>query len=351
MTRKSIFITLLVLLLGSLVTYRIVKNSAQNDKGGKNDKKPPMKVTGLLIQPENYTNTITVSGSIEANEQINLHSEISGIVTKIGFKEGSIVKKGQLLVKINDTELQAQLRQAKTKESLASENARRAKLLLNKEAISQEEFEIATADYRSAKSQTQVIQAQLAKTAIIAPFTGKIGLRTISPGTYINPATEIASLVSANEVKIAFAIPEKYASDLKLNTTINCKTPNTSESFKAVIYAIEPNIETNTRTLKIKAKAPNSNGKLLPGTFTKITLPIKNIKNAIRIPSECVVAVQDGKKVFIANAGKAKEVQIEMLTRNEKDVVVTSGLKAGDTLLTSGMMSLKDEAEIKVKVK
>jgi membrane fusion protein (multidrug efflux system) len=127
--------------------------------------------------------------------------------------------------------------------------------------------------------------------------------------------------------------------------------PNSSETFTAKIYAIEPSIETNTRTLKIKAQATNSNGKLVPGTFAKVTLPIKNIENAIRIPSECVVAVQEGKKVFIANHGKAKEIHIETLTRTEKDVIVTSGLKAGDTLITTGIMSLKNEAEIKVKVK
>ncbi|MEY2702617.1 MAG: Efflux pump periplasmic linker BepF [Bacteroidota bacterium] len=351
MTRKSIIITLFIITLGSLITYRVVKNSAQNDKGGKSDKKPPMKVTGMLIKPENFTNTLALSGSIEANEQINLHSEVSGIVTTIGFKEGSIVQKGQLLVKIDDTELRAQLRQAKTKENLASENARRAKLLLEKEAISQEEYDIATADYRSMKAQTQVIQAQVAKTSIKAPFTGKIGLRTISPGTYITPTTEIASLVNSNIVKIAFSIPEKYANDLKLNTEISCSVPNSSETFTAKIYAIEPSIETNTRTLKIKAQATNSNGKLVPGTFAKVTLPIKNIENAIRIPSECVVAVQEGKKVFIANHGKAKEIHIETLTRTEKDVIVTSGLKAGDTLITTGIMSLKNEAEIKVKVK
>lgn len=351
MNRKSIFISLFIIVLGSLITYRVVKNSAQNDKSGKNDKKPPMKVTGMLIKPENFTNTLALSGSIEANEQINLHSEVSGIVTAIGFKEGSLVQKGQLLVKIDDTELRAQLRQARTKQNLASENARRAKLLLEKEAISQEEFDMATADYRSMKAQTQVIQAQLAKTSIIAPFTGKIGLRTISPGTYITPTTEIASLVNSNVVKIVFSIPEKYANDLKLNTEITCSVPNNTESFTAKIYAIEPSIETNTRTLKIKAQAANSNGKLLPGTFARVSLPIKNISNAIRIPSESIVAVQEGKKVFIANQGKAKEVQIETLTRTDKDVIVTSGLKAGDTLLTTGIMSLKNEAEIKVKVK
>jgi membrane fusion protein, multidrug efflux system len=152
-------------------------------------------------------------------------------------------------------------------------------------------------------------------------------------------------------VKISFSIPEKYASEIENNASILFTIPNNPQKFTAKIYAIEPEIETATRTLKIRAIADNSNGKLLPGTFATIELSLKNIKDAIIIPTEAVVPIQNGKVVYIANNGKAKEVKIETLVRTAKDVVVTSGIKSGDTLLTSGVMALKDEADIKVKVK
>lgn len=352
MKLKYFIITLLAVLLGGMIIYRITKNKSENDKGGdKKDKKPPIAVSGVVVKPQDFSNTISLSGSIEANEQIEIHSEVSGVVERISFTEGANVSKGQVLLKVNDVELRAQLVQAKTKESLASENERRAKLLLQKEAISQEEYDISNADYKSAKAQTQLIQAQIGKTSIRAPFSGKIGLRNISPGTYVTPTTLIANLVSSNQLKITFSIPEKYASQIAKGTEVKFTVPNTTDKFTAKIYAMEPAIEMTTRTMKIRALTENFTGKLLPGTFANIELALNNIQDAIIIPTEAVVPVQDGKKVFIANHGQAKEVKVETLARTDKDVVITDGLKAGDTVLTSGMMSLKDEADIKVKLK
>jgi len=349
---KNLVIAIIVIALGGMIAFRITKNKAENDKGNdKNGKKPAIPVTFYVVKGQDFSNTISLSGSIEANEQIEIRSEVSGIVENIAFTEGSSVTKGQVLFKVNDIELRAQLAQAKTKESLASENERRAKLLLQKEAISQEEYDIASADYRTAKSQTQLIQAQIGKTTVRAPFSGKIGLRSISPGTYVTPTTLIAKLFSTNPLKITFSIPEKYATEISKNNTITFTVPNVKETFTAKIYALEPAIEATTRTLQIRALTDNSNGKLLPGTFANIELPLKNIKDAIIIPTEAIVPIQDGKKVFIANNGKAKEVKVETLTRTDKDVVITSGLKIGDTVLTSGVMSLKDEADIKIMVK
>jgi membrane fusion protein (multidrug efflux system) len=352
MKTKTISITLITIVILSLIGYRLTKNSEESEKGGgKGDKKPPIMVDAIVVSETNFANKIEISGSIEANENVEIRSEVSGIVDKIYFTEGTNVSKGQVLLKINDIELRAQLSQAMTKQGLAAENERRANLLLKKEAISQEEYDIASAEYRSLKAQTQLIQAQIAKTTIKAPFSGKIGLRNISPGTYVTPTTLITKLVSANQVKISFSIPEKYASEVKNNTPIQFTIPNNSQKYTAKIYAIEPEIETATRTLKIKAIAENPNGKLLAGTFATIELSLENINGAIQIPSEAVVPVQDGKVVFIANNGKAKEVKIETIARTDKDVIVIQGIKSGDTILTSGVMSLKDEADIKVKVK
>ena len=349
---KTICITLISIALLGLIGYRITKNASESEKNDKKgDKKPPLGVTAIVVSSKDFSNAISLSGSIEANENVEIRSEVSGIVEKISFSEGTQVSKGQVLLKVNDIELRAQLSQAITRQKLASENERRAKLLLQKEAISQEEYDIASAEFRSLKAQTQLIQAQIAKTTIRAPFSGKIGLRNISPGTYVTPTTVITKLVSSSQVKISFSIPEKYASEIENNATITFTIPNNTQKFTAKIYAIEPEIETATRTLKIRAIADNSNGKLLPGTFATVELSLKNIKDAIVIPTEAVVPVQDGKVVYIANNGKAKEVKIETLARTSKDVVVTSGIKSGDTLLTSGVMSLKDEADIKVKLK
>ncbi len=351
---KYIIYLLLAVVLGGMIFYRISENK-QNADGGKGkgpggDKKPA-KVTGIILKPQVFSDNLSLSGSIDANEQVEIRSEVSGIVENINFQEGTIVAKGQQLFKINDLELRAQLSQAKTKQTLASENERRARLLLQKEAISQEEYDIASADFRSAKAQTQLIQAQIAKTSVKAPFSGKIGLRSISKGTYVTPTTVIANLVNTSQVKITFSIPEKYATQMKVNTMLSFTVAGTKEQFSAKIYAIEPGIEVATRTLKMRALAQNPDGKLIPGTFANVALPLEKINDALLVPTEALIPVQNGKKIFVSVNGKAKEIMVETGARTDKDVLVLSGLKPGDTVLTSGVMTLKDDSPVKVTLK
>ena len=349
---KHLLYFLIALILGGMVFYRIFANASKNEEGGKGKEgdKKPTKVSGIVLKNQIFSDNLSLSGSIEANEEVELHTEVSGVVEAINFQEGSFVTKGQQLFKINDVELRAQLSQARTKQSLASENERRAKLLLQKEAISQEEYDVANADFRSAQAQTQLISAQLAKTSVKAPFSGKIGLRSISKGSFITPTIVVAKLVNTSQVKITFSIPEKYASQMKINSTITFTKAGSKEQFSAKVYAMEPEIEVATRTLKMRAIAGNSNGKLIPGSFANISLPLENINDAILVPTEVLIPVQNGKKVFITLHGKAKEVMVETGTRTDKEVLVLSGLKAGDTLLTSGVMTLKEDAPVIVKI-
>ncbi|RAR47891.1 efflux RND transporter periplasmic adaptor subunit [Flavobacterium lacus] len=352
MKLKNGIIFLLIASLITLIIYRILSNKNQDEKSNQKAIAPKVlsTVNGIVLKPKKFANELTLSGSIDANEQIELRSEVSGVVQGIYFEEGSYVTKGKQLVKVNDIELRAQLAQARTRQSLASENERRAKLLLQKEAISQEEYDMASAEFESAKSQTQLIQAQIAKTSIVAPFSGKIGLRSISPGTYVTPTTLIAKLVNNTQVKITFSIPEKYASLIKSNSSLTFTTAGSKEIFTAKIYALEPAVEQATRTLQIRAIADNKDGKLLPGTFANIMLPLEELNDAILIPTESIIPIQNGKKVFITENGKAKEVIIETANRTEKEILVTSGLKVGDTLITSGIMAIKAGAPVNLKL-
>jgi membrane fusion protein (multidrug efflux system) len=351
MKLKHLIYGLLIVGFGAFITYRVIENKGNgNADKGKSDKAEASKLSGIVVQPQSFDNNLSLSGSIEANEQVEIRSEVSGIVQSINFQEGSNVSKGQLLFKVNDLELRAQLSQAKTKESLASENERRANLLLQKEAISQEEYDVVRAEYASTRAQSQLINAQIAKTAVRAPFSGKIGLRSISPGTYVTPSILVANLVNIGKLKITFSIPEKYANQLKTNTTLNFKVAGSTATYTARVYAIEPTVEIATRTFRVRAITENKDGKLLPGTFANVELPLDVIKDAIIVPSQAVIPVQNGKKVFISDMGKAKEIMVETATRTDASILVLSGLKAGDTLITSGVMSLKNDAPVKITV-
>ena len=349
---KYLIYALLTIGIIGFIGYRITENKSNSgDSKDPKGKGKSMIVNGMVVKYETFDNNLSLSGSIEANEQVEIRSEVSGIVEGIYFQEGSNVSKGQVLFKVNDIELRAQLRQTSTREGLASENERRAKLLLQKEAISQEEYDLARADLKSAQAQSQLIKAQIAKTSVRAPFSGKIGLRSISPGTYITPAILVAKLVNTGKLKITFSIPEKYASQVKPNSTLTFKVAGSDEKHTAQVYAIEPAVAVATRTLQVRAIAENKGGKLLPGTFADVELPLDIIKDAIVVPTEAIIPIQNGKKVFISNNGQAKEVMIETATRTDASILVLSGLKAGDTVITSGVMSLKNETPVKVKIK
>ena len=349
---KYLVYALLTIGIIGFIGYRIIENKSESgDSKESKGKSKSMNVNGIVATPQTFDNNLSLSGSIEANEQVEIRSEVSGIVEGIYFQEGSSVSKGQVLFKVNDLELRAQLRQTSTREGLASENERRAKLLLQKEAISQEEYDLARADLKSAQAQSQLIKAQIAKTSVRAPFSGKIGLRSISPGTYITPAILVAKLVNTGKLKITFSIPEKYASQVKTNTYLTFKVTGSDDKYTAKVYAIEPEVAVATRTLQVRAIAENSSEKLLPGTFADVELPLDIIKDAIVVPTEAVIPVQNGKKVFISSNGQAKEVMIETATRTDASILVLSGLKAGDTVITSGVISLKNETPVKVKIK
>lgn len=359
MNTKKISTLLLALLLSGAIIYRLSQNAKQAAGGSQGPKMggksgaamPPSKVSGLVISSQAFESSINLSGALEADEEVAIHPEVSGLVKSILFTEGAQVSKGQLLVKLNDVELQAQLKQALSKQKLASETESRAKQLLAKEAISQEEYDVAFAELTNLRAQTELIRAQLAKTSIRAPFSGRIGLRTISTGEFVSSATSIAKLVNSQSIKVSFSVPEKYAGKIKNGTTINCTVSGSTTTFSAKIYAMDPSIETNTRTLQIRAKAANPGNKLVPGSFAKISLALSGIPDAILIPTQAIIPVLKGKKVFISKNGLATSVMIETGPRTDKSILVLSGLSVGDTLLTSGMMSLKDETPVNVLVK
>ena len=350
MKTKHIFYSILILGLGALIVYRINANSKSGAQKGPRDQ-GGVRVTGMVLEPQKFAENLSLSGSLEANEQVELRSEIAGVVEQINFKEGSKVSKGQVLFKVNDLELRAQLAKVKTAEKLAAENERRAQLLLEKEAISQEEYDVAGADLQSAKAESQLIAAQLGKATVKAPFSGTIGLRYISEGTYVTPATSIARLVNTDQLKLTFSIPEKYSGQVGVGTELSFTTAGSNKEYTATVYAVEPGVDVATRTLKMRAMTQNEDGELIPGTFADVALPLEAVNDAIMVPTEALIPIQNGKKIFITRHGLAKEVEVQTGARTANSVRVLSGLKPGDTILTSGVMILKDGAPVNVNLR
>ncbi len=316
-------------------------------KDGKPAGKTSVKVT--VIKLSELQDKIQTAGSILANEEVDIRSEISGRLINLYFKEGDYVRKGTPLFHINDEDLKARLRKLQFNKKLAEDNEFRQKKLLEKEAISQREYDIAVNSVNTIQADIEDLQAQISKYVVKAPFDGKIGLRYISEGSYISPSTQIATLTNLNPAKLDFSIPAKYAQNVGKGSKVNFTIDDNSDRYVATVFAIDPKIDPQTRTLQLRATTPNPQFKLIPGAFTKIELILRTKAGAILIPTEAVIPEASGSKVFIVENGKAKSMKIKLGLRGDKEVEVLEGLAKGDTLITIGTLQVKQDGDVEIK--
>jgi len=352
--KKRIFtvaIILAIIFLLALPKLGLFKNKesivAAGSQGGPGGQ-PTLQVEARVVTPRHLDNKLVVTGSVHSNESLELKSEISGKITKIMFKEGSLVKKGDVLIQINDEEIKAQLLKERYNRKLNEDNEFRQRKLLEKDAISQEEYDNALNRLNTNVADIKVLEAQFEKSRLKAPFDGVIGLRYVSEGAYISPSTVITTLYNNSPAKIEFAVPSRYSSQIVPGKTIYFTIESDTTRYEGSVYAVEPRIDPETRTLKMRAMADNSKGVLLPGQFVKLELVLAVIENAIMIPTESVVPEQAGKKVYIVENGKAKEVKVETGIRTDLELEVLSGLQKGDTVLTTGLLQLRSGMPVHV---
>jgi len=311
----------------------------------------PVAVEVMVIKPDTLINLIHSTGTLLPNEKVELRNEVSGRITGIYFTEGSEVKQGTLLLKINDQDLQAQISKNSVQNKMASDDEFRKRQLLEIKAISQEEYEIAANQLESVKAERLLLDAQLAKTQIYAPLSGKIGLRNVSPGSYITANTLIATLLQIDPIKIEFSVPEKYTQLIKSGMMINFGMDYTQEAFTGKIYAVESGVDESTRTVRVRAICSNPGRKLVPGTFARVSIELEVIPDAIKIPSEAVVGDIAGNKVFVVKGGKAKATPVFAGIRTEKDVQIIQGLQPGDSLILTGLLQVSDGSPVALRGK
>lgn len=311
-------------------------------------KQPPVKVGVYVVSKQDLVNTVQAVGNILAEEEVELRCETQGRVVKIGFEEGQEVKKGTVLVKLNDADLQAQLKRAQATKSLKSETEKRNKQLLDKGGISQEMYDMSLTDLNTAAADIDLLKEQIRRTEVIAPFDGLIGLRNISVGSFINNTGIIAGLQNIKRVKIEFSIPEKYVSLIGRGSEIIFTVEGQTKEYNAKVYAIEPKIDPINRNVIVRAMCENKNRKLLPGSFAKVKVQLHNDPDALMIPTQSVVPILKGQKVFLVKGDSVVEQKIEIGTRTDLNVEVINGLKEGDSVVVNGVIQLKQGSKVTV---
>lgn len=303
---------------------------------------PGLSVEGMIVKTERVDDKFFSTGTLLANEEVELRTEISGRITGIYFEEGSQVKKGQLLIKIDDSELRAQLKKLEIQQKLAESEEYRQQQLLKIEAVSQEEYDIALNQVNTLAAEVELLESQIVKTSIYAPFSGTIGLRYASAGGYVTTANLIATMQQLDPIKVEFSVPERYAPKIKEGTDIRFEVTGFDEVFKAKVYAIESKIDINTRTVRVRASGQNAHRQLRPGAFAQVEIVLNTFEDAILVPAEALVTELEGQKLFIAKDGKAKSQKVKTGIRTERLVQIVEGLAPQDTILLTGLMSVQE---------
>jgi membrane fusion protein (multidrug efflux system) len=301
----------------------------------------PLFASGFLVTPTQMNELIYSTGSLIPDEEVELSFETSGKVVGIFFIEGTRVKKGELLAKINDRHLQAQLLKLQAQRKLTGEREFRQRQLLERDAISRESYDQVATELQSQEADIMLVEARIAETELRAPFDGYVGLRMISEGAFATTQTKIVRLVKITPLKIEFSIPERYAGEISPGYPISFAIDGIPKTFSANVYAVDPKVDINTRTIIARALYPNANEELKPGRYASVRALLSQIDNAISIPTEAVIPEMDGEKVFIIKNGKAQQVRVTTGLRTESQIQITSGLNIGDTLLTTAILQLR----------
>lgn len=353
LTVRSIVSIFLVLALAVGLAWRLgyfsgeeASPSAGGAGGGKDA--PPQAIKAYVVKSEVLEEKINSVGTVIANEEVDLKCETSGKITQIMFKEGTMVSKGQVLLLLNDSELQANLKKAQIQKELLEKKKARDEKLFARQGVSQEELEALTAQLNAQNAEIEAIQSRLEETRLLAPFSGQIGLRYVSEGSYVTPTIKIADLIDLSTIKVDFSVPEKYMGVVRKGMKIVFTVAGGSKEYEGEIYAIEPKVEATTRTIQIRASSKNPNNEVLPGAFATVKIVLNRIENATMIPSQALIPEMDKKKVFVIKQGKAEQVEVQVGTRTESKIQITEGLQLGDTVITSGILQIRPGASVKI---
>jgi membrane fusion protein, multidrug efflux system len=351
-TRKWGYSIIIICIIGIIAWPKIKPLFAESSNSPAGNPAPrgpqALNVQGMIINPRQLSESINSTGTLLSDEETDLSFETSGRIIAIHFNEGTRVRKGDLMAKINDRHLQAQLQRLQAQKSLAQEKEFRQRSLLERDAISRESYDQIVTELQVLEADIALVEARIAETELRAPFDGVVGLRHLSEGSYVNPNSKIARLVKNRPLKLEFSVPERYSGEISSGFPIKFIIDGVADTFDAKVYAVDPKIDISTRTVIVRALYPNTNEELKPGRFAGITLQLSDTDNAVAIPTEAIIPEMEGERVFVFRSGRAHSVRVTTGLRTESHIQITSGLEFGDTLLTSGVMQLRQNMPVDI---
>jgi membrane fusion protein (multidrug efflux system) len=344
---KQIVVVLVVLVL-SACSNSSNKEAAAGPTGGGRPASPPIQAEAYVVKARVMSEDLQVPGTLMPYEETEIRPEISGRLVALNIREGATVSKGTLLAKLFDGDLQAQLEKLQVQLSISEKTVDRYKELLKIQGISQQEYDLAELQVSNLKADMDIIRVSISKTQIRAPYSGSLGLRNVSMGAYVSPTTLLTTLRKVDQLKLEFTVPEKYSGMMKKGNHVTLNLEGEKQTFTATILATENSIEANTRTLRVLAVLNAAGTHLVPGAFAKVNLQMDKNNQALVVPTQSIIPQARNKKVLVYANGAVKSVIVETGLRDSSYVQIENGLNLGDTVLTTGLLSIRPESKVKL---
>lgn len=308
---------------------------------------PPVKV--VMVRESAVTDDVTAVGSLLAEESVVIRPEIAGRIVKIHFIEGESINAGAPLVSMDTSDLRAKLAANEADVMVNRQRFDRAKNMAGQKFVSQQAVDEANSNLSRAIALKQETLAQLAKAEIRAPFKGMLGLRKVSTGAYLKAGEDIVNLEDIGSLKLDFRVPEAFLSKIAKGQDVNVRVDAfPKETFSGKIFAIEPAIDAQTRTVLLRARIPNAEAKLMPGLFARVNLILERRGTALVVPEEAIVPKGNASLVVKVVDGKAEFVPVKIGRRRPGEVEIVEGLKVNDTVVTDGQIKLQPGAPVTV---
>jgi len=314
----------------------------------KNSAPSSLSVEGFLVQPTVLNASIEVAGTLLPFQETEIHPEVAGKVVLLSVHEGAIVRKGTLLARLFDGDLQAQLHKLSVQLQIANKTQERQEELLKIGGISQQDYDLSLLNVSTIRADMQILQAGINKTIVRAPFDGKLGFKNISIGAYITPTTVITTIRQINKLKLEFSVPEKYSTKVQIGNNVAFTTESSNKKYTAKIVATESGITEETRSLKVHAIVEKVDKGVTSGGFAKVNFDMGDNNQAIMIPTQAIIPEARDKKVIVYHDGVADFITVVTGTRDSSKVEILKGLAVGDTIVTTGLLSIEPGSKIKI---
>jgi membrane fusion protein (multidrug efflux system) len=308
----------------------------------------PMPVDAFVIKPSSISDNVVVPGSLRPFEETDIRAEVGGRIVQMNIREGALVQRGTVLVKLFDEDLKAQLRKLRVQLQIKEKTEERNRELLKINGISQQEYDLSTLEVENLRADIETTQIAISKTEIRAPYSGVVGLRNVSLGSYISPSDIVTTIRQVEQLKLEFAVPEKYAKEIGKGYAVKFRVDGGKQEHTATVMATENNVDQNTRTLQVRAVVRGNNPELVPGVFAKVNLQLGKNDSALLVPTQAVLPNIRNKQVVLLNGDSVRFANVETGLRDSAFVEIVHGVNAGDTVITTGLMAIRPNSKVKI---